>query len=94
MSHLKLVTESEELVAEIEASVRSHPAGKGLPDREWALRDVEVWANRLDVAREAYAEAVLECEELGIPRHEIAARAGRSESAIRMFLKRKANRRE
>lgn len=57
--------------------------------RERALRDAEVWSNRIDLAREAYGTAVDRCAELGLSQTVIARRVGKTEAAIRMLLKRR-----
>lgn len=57
----------------------------------WLLSLVQERAERLDAAKSEYAEAVLAASKAGWPNTVIAKWAGRTEAAVRMYLKRKRN---
>jgi hypothetical protein len=77
------------VVDPISTAIENHPAGKGVSERDAALLEAEKWSNRVDIAREAYGEALAKCKELGIPNVRIARAVGKTEAAVRMYLKRK-----
>lgn len=72
-----------------QTAVESHPAGKGVSDRDRALLDAQKWSARIDIAREAYAEALDRCREHGVGNTVIARAVGKSEAAIRMHFDRR-----
>lgn len=53
------------------------------------LGDLARASEELVKAKMAYQDAILACREMGIPNTKIAATVGRSETAIRLFLKRR-----
>ena len=77
------------VVDPISTAIENHPAGKGVSEREKALMEAEKWANRIDIAREAYGEALVRCHDLGLSNVRIARAIGKTEAAVRMYLKRK-----
>jgi len=93
MEQLIRVNFGDRTEGEVEALVRdameSHPAGKGVSELDRARLEARKWSARIDIAREAYAEALSECRRLGLSNVEIARTVGKSEAAIRMHLKRR-----
>lgn len=83
------LVESFEEEDSIETAIENHPAGKGVSEREKALLDAQKWANRIDIAREAYGDALVRCSDLGLSNVRIARAVGKTEAAVRMYLKRK-----
>lgn len=73
---------------EISGSMSRHPAGSGIDARELALREAERWAAQLDAARHGYVMALRCCRAVGLSNQSIGDRVGRTEGAIRSFLKR------
>jgi len=73
----------------VEESVDRHPAGKAVPKSRQALLNARKWATRMDIARDAYAEALKECRRLGVSNVEIARAVGKSEAAVRMHFRRR-----
>ena len=75
----------------IDQAVMRHPANgnRVTSEREVALENLEQVCVLMDELKSSYQEAVFRCKELDIPNTVIARRAGRTEAAIRMFVRRK-----
>ena len=73
----------------LEAATKSHPSGKAVSEVDRALLEAEKWAKRIDIAREAYGESLARCKELELSNVRIARAVGKTEAAVRMYLKRK-----
>lgn len=73
----------------MDLSIQHHPAGSGVSEERRALLEAEKWSNRIEIAREAYGDALVCCKELGLTNATIAHAVGKSEAAVRMYVKRK-----
>jgi DNA-directed RNA polymerase specialized sigma24 family protein len=56
---------------------------------EQCLKEAAYWNRQRSVATERYGEAVAACKELGLSNARIARAVGKTETAIRTFLKRR-----
>lgn len=82
--------EKAESGGELDLAVEHHPAGKAVSERERALLEAKKWSSRVQIAREAYAEALAECRRAGLSNVAIARAVNKSEAAIRMHFGRRS----